>query len=141
MRVKIKKLDDKAIIPSYARSGDAGMDLTATSIKNTNSDGYNYIEYGTSLLMEIPDGYVGLIYPRSSLSKTGLIMANSVAVIDSSYRGEILLRFKYVDGGVKYKIGERIAQIMIVPYPTIEFVEQDILSETERGSGGFGSTN
>ena len=141
MKVKIKKLVDNAVVPTYGKPGDAGMDLTAISIQVT-SDGTEcqYIEYGTGISLEIPDGYVGLLYPRSSISKTGLILANSVGVVDSGYRGEVKLRFKKFSDSI-YKVGERVAQIMIVPHPTIEFVEEQFLSETERGTGGFGSTN
>lgn len=142
MKVKIKKLSEDAVIPTYAHDGDAGMDLTATS-KSVNS---MYIEYGTSLAMEIPTGYVGLLFPRSSVSKTSLTLANSVGVIDSTYKGEIKLRFKYDALLVKipestYKIGERIGQIMIIPFPKVEFEEVKELSQSERGEGGFGSTN
>ena len=136
MQVKIKKLSEKAVIPSYGKPGDAGMDLTATSKEKT----LMYIEYGTSLSIEIPDGYVGLVFPRSSISKTSLSLANSVGVIDSGYRGEVKLRFKHM-GDDQYEIGERVGQIMILPFPQIEFIESLELSESERGTGGFGSTN
>ena len=149
MKVKIKKLSENAVIPSYGKPGDAGMDLTAISMETTGKisvlypvdpSEYKYIEYGTGLSFEIPEGYVGLLYPRSSISKTGLVLANSVGVVDSGYRGEVKLRFKYF-GGTKYNLGERVAQIMIVPHPTIEFEDTHELTETERGEGGFGSTN
>jgi dUTP pyrophosphatase len=152
MKVKIKKLHLNAVIPTYAKSGDAGMDLVATKIiKDTPEQ----ITYGTGLAMEIPDGFVGLVFPRSSIRKNGLQLSNSVGVIDSGYRGEIQATFNKVFGGERYydetkntedasnifyKIGDRIAQIIIVPYPQIQFEETDELSDTERGEGGFGST-
>jgi len=139
MNVKIKKLTQYTTVPSYAKDGDAGMDLVATKIiSNTASD----ISYGTDLAMEIPKGFVGLIFPRSSIRKYDLILSNSVGVVDSGYRGEIQAVFKKTNGldSFVYKVGERIAQIMIIPYPSINFEEVDELSDTERGDGGFGST-
>ena len=139
MQVKIKKLNPNAVIPTYAKSGDAGMDLVATKIiSNTTFD----VTYGTDLAMEIPKGFVGLIFPRSSIRKYELILSNSVGVIDSGYRGELQATFKKENGldSLAYKVGDRIAQIMIIPHPEIEFEEVDDLSDTERGDGGFGST-
>ena len=139
MRVKIKKLSENAVIPTYAKDGDAGMDLVATRIiSNTTFD----VSYGTDLVMEIPNGFVGLVFPRSSIRKYELILSNSVGVIDSGYRGELQATFKKENGldSLAYKVGDRIAQIMIIPYPPIEFDEVDELSDTERGDGGFGST-
>ena len=139
MKVRIKKLSENAVIPTYAKDGDAGMDLVATRIiSNTTFD----VSYGTDLAMEIPNGFVGLVFPRSSIRKYELILSNSVGVIDSGYRGEIQATFKKENGldSLSYKVGDRIAQIMIIPHPPIEFKEVDDLSETERGDGGFGST-
>jgi len=142
--VKVKKLSPNAVIPKYAKDGDAGMDLVATKIIENTSF---HVTYGTDIAMEIPKGYVGLIFPRSSIRKTDLSLTNSVGVIDSGYRGEIQATFKKVYGPndvridqTDYKVGDRIAQIMIVPYPQVTFVETDELSDTERGQGGFGST-
>lgn len=152
MKVNFKKLNEKAVLPSYAKAGDAGLDLTAVTAKSEQDEkeGYYFIEYGTGLSVEIPEGYVGLLFPRSSISKTGLILANSVGVIDSGYRGEIKLRFK-IDNGIfselgadkmaKYYPGDKVGQLMIIPYPQIEVSEAGELSETERGAGGFGSTD
>ena len=139
MQVKIKKLSPEAVIPTYAKDGDAGMDLVATRIiSNTTFD----VSYGTDLAMEIPNGFVGLVFPRSSIRKYELVLSNSVGVIDSGYRGEIQATFKKENGldSLAYKVGDRIAQIMIIPYPPIEFDEVADLSDTERGEGGFGST-
>lgn len=140
MQVKIKKLNELAIIPSYAKNGDSGLDLTATSLEVIDTGDYGYISYGTGLAIEIPTGYVGLIYPRSSISKTGHILANSVGVIDSGYRGEIQVRFKTIPESNEYKVGDKIAQLIIMPYPEIQFEEVEELSDTDRGKGGFGST-
>ena len=144
MKINIKKLDENAVVPKYAHVGDAGMDVVATSINVTD----DYIEYGTGLAFEVPEGYCMLIFPRSSNSKKDLLLANSVGILDSTYRGELKLRFKrtYSVGTyglhVKeiYDVGDKVGQIMILPYPQIEYNEVDELSDTERGSGGFGST-
>ena len=139
MKVRIKKLNENAIIPSYAKDGDAGMDVIATSII---SDTPTQITYGLGIALEIPYGFVGLVFPRSSIRKTGLQLSNSVGVIDSGYRGELQATFKKTNGldSLAYKVGDRIAQIMIIPHPPIEFDEVAELSDTERGDGGFGST-
>lgn len=139
MKVKIKKLNPNAVIPSYALDGDAGMDLTAVSMIE-DVDGN--IVYGTGLAFSIPKGYVGLLFPRSSNAKKDLLLANSVGVLDSGYRGEVTFKFKkHIANNTKiYALGDRIGQIIILPYPTIEFEESDELSKTERGMGGYGST-
>lgn len=138
MKVKIKKLHENAVIPKYAQKGDAGLDLTAVSL------GYDYnnnVVYGTGLAIEIPYGYVGYIFPRSSISKLDLSLTNSVGVIDSNYRGEIMLKFKTPEEvGITYNIGDRIGQLIIMPIPSIELEEVEELSDTNRGTGGFGST-
>jgi dUTP pyrophosphatase len=142
MLVKIKKLSQDAVIPTYAKDGDAGMDMVATKIINETLDS---ITYGTDIAMEIPKGFVGLVFPRSSIRKTHLHLSNSVGVIDSGYRGEIQATFKKIQGVSNnaldnYKVGDRICQIMIIPHPLIEFGEVEELNNTERGEGGFGST-
>ena len=141
MKVRIKKLNENAVIPSYAKDGDAGMDLVATSIISTTS---TQITYGIGLALEIPKGFVGLIFPRSSVRKTRLMLSNCVGVVDSGYRGELQATFNKINNDSvsenDYKVGDRIAQIMIIPHPSIEFEEADELSDTERGEGGFGST-
>jgi len=152
MKVKIKKVNSFAQIPSYAKDGDAGMDLVATSII---SDTPEQITYGLGIALEIPKGFVGLVFPRSSIRKTGLQLSNSVGVIDSGYRGELQATFNKLFGSEGmydemkvnemqpneyYKVGDRVAQIMIIPHPDIQFEEADKLSNTERGEGGFGST-
>ena len=155
MEIKIKKLSKDALIPKYAKAGDAGMDLVSIS-KEYDGDGNTV--YGTGLAFEIPKGYVGLLFPRSSNAKTDLRLTNSVGVLDSGYRGEVMFKFRNdnysrMDGGLQshlmmgdisfnneYKVGDRIGQILILPYPEINFLEVDALSETERGEGGYGST-
>lgn len=138
MEVKIKKLHKDAVTPSYAKDGDAGLDLTATSVW---SDDDGNVCYGTGLAFEIPRGFVGLLFPRSSNAKKDLILSNSVGVLDSGYRGEVKFKFKpQKQGGNMYEVGHKIGQIIIMPYPYIEFKEVEELSETERGAGGYGST-
>lgn len=142
MKLKVKKLHSQAVIPTYAKEGDACFDLTATSIEYT---GYKYIEYGTGLVFEIPQGYVGLIFPRSSVTDKDLMLKNSVGIIDSGYRGEIKFRFAETKDSSWhsveiYKVGDRVGQMMILPIPTVEFEEVDELSDTERGSDGYGSS-
>ena len=146
MKVNVKKLDSNAVVPTYAKHGDAGMDLTATS-KSYDENGN--VCYGTQLAFEIPNGFVGLLFPRSSNTKKDLILGNSVGVIDSGYRGEVVLKFRPVMplerdiefGPREYEIGDRIGQIVIIPVPQIEFNVVDDLSTTDRGVGGFGSTD
>lgn len=146
MEVKIKRLCDNAIIPQYAHDTDAGMDLVATS--------YEYNEklhchvYGTGIAVEIPEGYVGYIFPRSSNRKTESYLTNHVGVIDSGYRGEIMASFKtrdFKEGEIQqlykpYEVGDKIAQLIIMPYPKVEFTEVTELSSSDRGEGGHGST-
>jgi len=140
--VRFKKLNNGALTPRYSKKDDAGMDLTITSIvSETKTD----VTYGFGIAVEIPKGYVGLLFPRSSVRKYDLSLTNSVGVIDSGYRGEIQATFKKInwlkgESSEKYNVGERGAQIIILPYPQIEFIETDNLSETERGGGGFGSS-
>jgi len=142
LKVKIKKLVPEAVIPKYAKRGDAGQDLVATSMEVTE----DYISYGTGLSFEIPEGYVGLLFPRSSVSKKDLSLANAVGVLDSGYRGEVSFRYKRTTDGNQfrtpkiYNIGDKIGQIIVVPFPEVEFEEVEELSDSERGTGGYGST-
>lgn len=146
MKVKIKKLHEDAVIPKYAHESDAGMDLHCVQ---RGWDDYGNVVYFTGLAFEIPSGYVGLLFPRSSVCKKELSLTNSVGVIDSGYRGEVMMKFSntenpkepylYTDGNL-YEVGERIGQLIIMPYPKIEFVLSDELGDSERGSGGYGST-
>ena len=139
MKVLFKKLHPEAVKPKFGKPGDAGADLVATVAWATESQ----IVYGTGLAVEIPEGMVGLVFPRSSVRNYALSMANSVGVIDSGYRGEIMVTFNIKTSHNTrelYKIGDRVAQLVIVPVPLIQYVETKELSETSRGEGGHGST-
>lgn len=154
LQVKVKKLSDNAVVPKYAKFSDAGLDLTATSYAYENG---RHV-YGTGLAVEIPEGYVGLIFPRSSICKYDLRLTNSVGVIDAGYRGEIKFQFENHAMNVDlnpnigtpgilwprdtkiYKVGDRIGQLVIMPYPEVELVETTELSDSERGNLGFGSS-
>lgn len=142
LEVKIKKLVNEAVIPQNATDGSAGLDLVATDYCYDST--YDNHVYGTGIAVEIPKGFVGLVFPRSSNCKTDSYLTNSVGVIDSDYRGEIKAKFKNRDKKAlnvePYNIGERIAQLVIIECPKIKFVETDTLSETERGAKGYGST-
>jgi len=136
--VNVKKMNPNAVIPKYAKEGDACMDLVAVE---KWTDDFGNTCYNTGLALEIPPGFVGLLYPRSSVSKTDMTLRNCVGVIDSGYRGPVILKFReYDDSLFNYKIGDRVAQLMIMPHPQVEFVEAEELSDSDRGSGGFGST-
>jgi len=151
MKIKFKKLNDRAKIPFYANEGDAGMDLLATTVKRSS----NFYEYGTGLAMEIPKGYVGLLFPRSSISNTDHYLRNSVGVIDSGYRGEIKIRMSAPDTHFyqqvynlpqdkldrkEYNIGDKIAQLVIIKLPWVDIEEVENLNDSDRGEGGFGSS-
>jgi dUTP pyrophosphatase len=140
MKVKVKKLHANAVAPKFGKPGDAGADLTATSIDTSRG---GQVVYGTGIAVEIPEGMVGLVFPRSSVRNFPLIMSNSVGVIDSGYRGEVMVTFNLTSKewfSDLYKVGDRIAQLVIMPVPLIEYMIVDELSETERGTGGHGST-
>ena len=143
MEIKFKRLSDNAILPIRAHKGDAGMDLTCTKITTTvNEAGQLMVVYHTDLAVEIPEGYVGLIFPRSSIYKKSMMQTNCVGVLDSCFRGEITVVYKITTDTIPsiYREGERFAQLVIVPIPDITIVEATELSETDRGEGGFGST-
>jgi dUTP pyrophosphatase len=173
MQVKIKKTHSNAVIPKYSKPGDAGLDLTAVSV---SCDSRGVLTYDTGIAVEIPEGYVGLVFPRSSIADYELILTNSVGVIDSGYRSSIKAKFtisqdywseasdnedfqnelefgnflfyetaEYESRDIAvqakvYAVGDRIAQLIIIPYPQIEFEEVKELSITERNTGGFGSS-
>jgi len=139
MQVNIKRLQENATIPFYAKESDAGMDLVATSIKENTTF---QITYGLGIALEIPDGFVGLIFPRSSIRNTELILSNSVGVVDAGYRGELQATFNKSNGldSLAYKVGDRVCQLIVIPHPIVEWNEVNELNNTERGTGGFGST-
>lgn len=140
LKVKVKRLNPKAELPAYAHIGDAGMDVKAVSCEYDAE--YDRFIYDTGLAFEVPEGHVMLAFPRSSNCKTDSYLPNSVGVIDSIYRGSVKFIFKNRGDrrNIPYKVGDRIGQLMIIPYPQIEFKEVEELSKTERGEGGFGST-
>ena len=139
MKVKFKKLVPEAVIPTKAHPTDAGFDLTAVSVEEDRKR--NIVTYHTGIAVEIPENHAGFIFPRSSVYKHQLSLANCVGVIDSSYRGEIIVKFRIVQPHIsRYSVGDKIAQLIIQPYPEIEFEEVDELDESDRGEGGFGST-
>ena len=137
MDIKFVKLDKNAQTPFQATSGSAGFDLVAVSKTRIDS---NFVSYGTGIAVEIPKGYVGLVFPRSSCYKAGMQLTNCVGVIDSDYRGEIRAVFSVDCRREGYKIGDRICQLVIQKIPAVEYIEVQELSLTERGAGGYGST-
>ena len=138
MRVRFKKCADNAKTPKYASEDDACLDLFASSLQ---IDDFGNLTYDTGIAFEIPKDYVGLVFPRSSVFKKTLILKNSVGVIDSGYRGTIQVKFSSLrESNVIYDVGDRVAQIMIIPRPSVELEEVDELSDSTRGTGGFGST-
>lgn len=142
MKVNIKKLNPNATIPSYGSEFSAGADLYACIEDAITIAPGKMIAVSTGIAMEIPMGYVGLVYARSGLAtKRGLAPANKVGVIDSDYRGEIMVAlYNQSDAPQTIEPGERIAQIVLTPYLTAEFALAETLSDTVRGAGGFGST-
>lgn len=141
MVVKVKKLVPEAVLPKKAHGSDAGYDLVAVS-RMVDEDGA--VVYGTGLAFEIPEGYVGFVFPRSSVAKKDLVLSNCVGVIDAGYRGEVMAKFKPLYRRLVvpslYEVGERICQIVFVQLPGVQFVESDVLGESERGAGGYGSS-
>lgn len=144
MEIKINKLTETATIPTSGTKYAAGYDLYADISRGAITiPSHKTEKIGTGVAMEIPEGYVGLIFARSGLStKRGLRPANCVGVIDSDYRGEIMVAL-HNESEITQTIHDkdRIAQIVIMPYLSVEFTEVDVLGNTERGDGGFGSTD
>lgn len=144
MKIRFKKMHPDAVMPKRAHESDAGYDLTAVSME-LDADGN--VSYDTGIAVEIPVGYAGFVYPRSSISKKSLVLTNSVGIIDSGYRGSISVKFKLAcnwdgmkPGNNLYRVGERVAQLIIIPVFSLEFEGVDELSESDRGVGGYGST-
>ncbi len=140
--INIKKLNEKAIIPTYGTEFSAGADLYACMNSNVTIDAGKTEFIHTGIALEIPIGYAGLIYARSGLAcKKGLAPANKVGVIDADYRGEIMVALhNHSNSSVTVENGERIAQLVITPFLQVAFNEISELSDTVRGEGGFGST-
>jgi len=138
MKIRFKKLHPDAVMPKRTTDGAAGFDLTAVTCWYGDN---GKVFYDTGIAVEIHDGYVGLVFERSSVHKTGLSLCNAVGVIDADYRGSIQFVFRINYGSCSpYQVGDRIGQIVFVPIPDVELVESDELSETARGTGGYGST-
>ena len=144
MTVKVKKLSENAVLPQKAHKSDAGFDLTVSRITTElNEVGELIIVYHTDLCMEIPEGYFGALFSRSSVSRKPLSQTNAVGVVGSGYRGEIVAKFRSTVPAVVpsvYKEGERFAQLVILPVPDIDMVEADTLGDNDRGEAGLGST-
>ena len=140
--INVKKINEKAIIPTYGSEYAAGADLYACMSAPVTIEPGQTVMIHTGLAMEIPAGYAGLIYARSGLaSKKGLAPANKVGVIDPDYRGEFMVALhNHSLSAATVEPGERIAQLVITPYITAAFHSVDELSDTSRGAGGFGST-
>ena len=142
MKVKIKKLNENAIIPTYGTEYSAGADLYALLDSSVEIAPHETTFIHTGISVEIPEGYCGLIFARSSMgAKRGLAPANKVGVIDADYRGEIMVALhNHSEKIATVEPGERVAQLAIVPFLKAEFEEADDLTDTTRGAGGFGST-
>ena len=139
LEIKFKKLVETAKMPTKAHPTDAGADLTAVS-REWNEELKCWI-YGTGIATEIPEGYVGLVFPRSSIRKYTLAQCNCICVIDSHYRGEIMVTYKPTSDVQKlYEIGDKIVQLIVIPYPEVSYIEVESLSETDRGENGHGSS-
>ena len=138
MEIKFKKLTKTAKAPKRMHRHDAGFDLTLDSFEY---DKKGNLVCHSGIAVEIPDGYVGLLFPRSSIAELGIWLTNSVGVIDSNYRGDIMAKFKMSFNAAPYKVGDRFCQLIVMPYPKVTYVDSDELSKTDRGAGGYGSTN
>ena len=146
LKVRFKKLVEDAVIPTYKTVGAAGMDITA--IRTEAIDYGNQLKAYTGIAVEIPKGYVGLLFPRSSVVTTNNRLGNCVGVIDSDYRGEITFVFDNVDVNgdlisdydYNYQARDRVGQLVILPFPKVELEEVKELSDSERGTGGYGHT-
>jgi dUTP pyrophosphatase len=147
MVVKIKLLSENSVLPRYSKPGDAGMDLTCTEVSLDASGCY---VYRTALAVEIPQGFFGLLVPRSSVANKSLILSNHAGILDSGYRGEIMFKYKpnyqyflqseEVKEQKIYSVGDRVGQLIIMPYPEVAWHVVDELSDSERGAGSYGST-
>lgn len=140
MKIKVQKLDERAVLPNRAHITDAGFDLTAVSVTKDEDIVLVYsVSFGIAL--EIPDGYAGFIFPRSSVYKSGFSLANCVGVIDSGYRGEVKAKFYDITlDGKGYAPGDRCAQLIIMPIPEVSYTFCEELTNSDRAEGGFGST-
>lgn len=139
MTIKFKRLHPDAAIPRQGSEWAAGFDITAISREWRPVEAC--YEYRTGLAIEVPKGFVALLFPRSSIFRVPLQLSNSVGVVDADYRGEIKAKFRRTDGCEPlYEPGDRIGQLVIIPVPSVRYVEVEHLSETKRGANGYGST-
>lgn len=139
MEIRIKKLVPEAVLPQKAHEDDAGYDLTAVNVSVDAKRGI--VTYGTGLAIEVPKGCVGLLFPRSSVYKHQLGLANCVGVLDHGYQGEVTFKFRILQPHIsRYSIGDRIGQLVVVKLPDTEVVEVDGFEPSERGEGGYGSS-
>jgi dUTP pyrophosphatase len=145
LQVRYKKLVEHAHAPRFGSEHAAGMDFVA--IGRTYNEEFHYWEYSTGIAIEIPIGWAGLCFPRSSISNVPLILSNCVGVVDADYRGEVKARFRkwqfegmLEDSWKVYSPGDRIFQMLLVQNPEVRLVQADELSTTARGAGGWGST-
>jgi len=137
--LKVKRLREDAVLPQRAHASDAGFDLVAVSVEEDRKR--NVVVYGTGIAVEIPAGYVGLVFPRSSVYRHQLSLANCVGVIDSGYRGEVRLVFRIVQPHIsRYSLGDRVGQLVLMELPSVDVEESDELGGSDRGEGGFGSS-
>ena len=145
MKVKIKKVHPEAQLPEYQTSGGVGMDLVAVSCETKHTPTGIIVEYDTGISIEPPPGHGVVLVPRSSLAtKTTLILSNSLGIGDTDFRGSYKFQYRLLSGvgqGKKYEVGDRIGQLFILPFPKIEWEEVQELTQTKRGTGGFGSTD
>lgn len=144
MELKFKKLNEKAVLPTRAHSTDAGLDLTTYGFtQEVDASGKLVLVYHTGLAVEIPEGHMGLIFMRSSVASKSLTLTNAVGIIDRFFSGEITLKFKVTTDSIPtvYQEGERIGQLVVVPYPQFDPVFVDEIAEGDRGANGYGSSN
>ena len=144
MELKFKKLNEKAVLPTRSHGTDAGLDLTTYGFtQEVDASGKLVLVYHTGLAVEIPDGYMGLLFMRSSVANKSLTLTNAVGVVDSGYRGELIGKFKITTDSIPtvYQEGERVMQLIVLPYPEVVPVFADELSDGDRGEKGYGSSN
>ena len=142
MNIRIKKLDERATLPTYGTEFSAGADLYSLGGEAVTVEPHKTVLIKTGLAIEIPEGYCGLIFARSGLaSKRGLAPANKVGVIDADYRGEVMVALhNHLDIEATVEGGERIAQLIVQPYINVKFNEVESIGTTARADGGFGSS-
>ena len=144
MELKFKKLHEKAVLPSRSHATDAGLDLTTYGFtQEVDASGKLILVYHTGLAVEIPEGYMGLLFMRSSVANKSLTLSNAVGILDSGYRGEIMGKFKITTDAIPtvYQEGERVMQLIVMPYPQVEPVFVEELSDGDRGEKSYGSSN